>query len=131
MESREPRVLAAGLERMAFERLAPFLRRDALSVDWVATAEAGVSMAWKNQYDVILIDGNPGQWPLERVVRDHPNTEFAESAKRLLGRLRGGAVFSEAPVYFNEQFRIGMTFLQRTALKKHQAQNYQSTTDHT
>ena len=25
----------------------------------------------------------------------------------LLGRLRGGAVFSEAPVYFNEQFRIG------------------------
>jgi hypothetical protein len=62
--------LAAGLERMAFERLAPFLRRDALSVDWVATAEAGVSMAWKNQYDVILIDGNPGQWPLERVVRD-------------------------------------------------------------
>jgi cytochrome c-type biogenesis protein CcmH/NrfG len=26
---------------------------------------------------------------LERVVRDHPNTEFAESAKRLLGRLRG------------------------------------------
>jgi hemolysin activation/secretion protein len=25
----------------------------------------------------------------------------------LLGRLQGGAIFSEAPVYFNEQFRIG------------------------
>ena len=70
MESKEPRVLAAGLERMAFERLAPFLRRDALTVDWVATPEAGVSMAWKNEYDVILIDANPGHWPLERVVRD-------------------------------------------------------------
>jgi hypothetical protein len=70
MEPKEPRVLAAGLERMAFERLAPFLRRDALSVDWVATPEAGVSMAWKNEYDVILIDANPGDWPLERVVRD-------------------------------------------------------------
>jgi DNA-binding NarL/FixJ family response regulator len=66
----EPRVLAAGLERLAFERLAPFLRRDALSVDWVATPEAGVSIAWKTHYDVIIMDANPGDWPLERVVRE-------------------------------------------------------------
>ncbi|MGD9252831.1 MAG: PilZ domain-containing protein [Holophagae bacterium] len=70
MQSKEPRVLAAGLERVAFERLAPFLRRDALSVEWVATPEAGVPMAWENKYDVILFDANPGQRPLERVVRD-------------------------------------------------------------
>jgi hypothetical protein len=70
MDGKEPRVLAAGLERPTFERLAPFLRRDAVSVDWVATPEAGVPIAWKNSYDVILVDAAPGNWPLERVVRE-------------------------------------------------------------
>ncbi len=70
MNGKEPRVLAAGLERLAFERLAPFLRRDALSVDWVATPEAGVSMAWKSHYDVIIMDAEPSDWPLDRVVRE-------------------------------------------------------------
>jgi DNA-binding NarL/FixJ family response regulator len=78
MNGKEPRVLAAGLERLAFERLAPFLRRDALSVDWVATPEAGVSMAWKSHYDVIIMDAEPSDWPLERVVREM-RSEASES----------------------------------------------------
>ncbi len=70
MDSKEPRVLAAGLERMAFERIAPELRRDTLGVDWVATPEAGVSMARKTRYDVIIMDAEPCDWPLEKVVHE-------------------------------------------------------------
>ena len=70
MDGNQPRVLAAGLERMAFERLAPELRRDALGVEWVATPEAGVSMACKSRYDVIIMHVEPRQVPLEKVVRE-------------------------------------------------------------
>ena len=48
MANQEPRILAAGLERTAFLRLAPELRRDSLEVDWVATPEVGVALAVKN-----------------------------------------------------------------------------------
>ena len=66
----EPKILAAGLERRAFERIAPELRRDALKVDWVATPEAGVALAVKNQYDVIIMDAEPCDWPLTKVVSE-------------------------------------------------------------
>ena len=70
MPSKEPRILAAGLERMAFMRLAPELRRDSLEVDWVATPEAGVSLALKKRYDVIIMDAEPCDWPLTKVVSE-------------------------------------------------------------
>jgi len=70
MNIREPKILAAGLERRAFERIAPELRRDALSVDWVATPEAGVALALKNRYDVIIMDAEPCDWPLTKVVSE-------------------------------------------------------------
>jgi len=63
------KVLAAGIERMTFEKLAPVLRRDAVQVDWVATPEAGVNLAGEHRYDVILMDAVPCDWPLEKVVR--------------------------------------------------------------
>ena len=68
MPVKETRILAAGLERLAFERLAPELRRDTLGVDWVATPEAGVALAVKKRYDVIIMDAEPCDWPLAKVV---------------------------------------------------------------
>ncbi len=75
MHGREQKVLAAGIERSAFEQLAPVLRRDALEVDWVATPEAGVNLASEQRFDVVILDAEPADWSLEEVVR----------------RLRGGA----------------------------------------
>jgi DNA-binding NarL/FixJ family response regulator len=69
VEHTDTKVLAAGIERMTFERLAPVLRRDAVQVDWVATPEAGVNLAGERRYDVILMDAVPCDWPLEKVVR--------------------------------------------------------------
>jgi len=70
VDDNQPRVLAVGLERMAFERLAPELRRGTLTVEWVATPDAGVSMACKSRYDVIIMDAEPCQRPLEKMVRE-------------------------------------------------------------
>lgn len=69
MSGGEQRILAAGIERSAFEQLAPVLRRDALEVDWVATPEAGVSLAAEQHYDVVILDAEPSDWSLEEVVR--------------------------------------------------------------
>ncbi len=69
VERMNTKVLAAGIERATFERLAPVIRRDAVKVDWVATPEAGVNMASEHRYDVILMDAEPCDWPLEKVVR--------------------------------------------------------------
>ena len=69
MEHINTKVLAAGIERMTFEKLAPVLRRDAVKVEWVATPEAGVKLAGENRYDVILMDAVPCDWSLEKVVR--------------------------------------------------------------
>ncbi len=70
MKDQELKILAAGLERRAFERIAPALRSEALKVDWVATPEAGVALAGKNQYDVIVMDAEPCDWPLTKVVSE-------------------------------------------------------------
>jgi DNA-binding NarL/FixJ family response regulator len=70
MPVQEIRILAAGLERLAFERLAPELRRHALEVDWVATPEAGVALAVKKRFDVIIMDAEPCDWPLAKVVSE-------------------------------------------------------------
>ena len=70
MDRDEPRVLAAGLGRMAFDRLAPELQRDALEVEWVETPEAGVALAKKSRYDVIIMDAEPCERPLEDVIRE-------------------------------------------------------------
>jgi hypothetical protein len=69
VEHFDTKVLAAGIERETFEKLAPVLRRDAVRVDWVATPEAGVNLAGEHRYDVILMDAVPCDWPLEKVVR--------------------------------------------------------------
>ena len=69
VEHTNTKVLAAGIERMTFEKLAPVIRRDAVRVDWVATPEAGVSLAAEHRYDVLLMDAVPCDWPLEKVVR--------------------------------------------------------------
>jgi len=69
VEHADTKVLAAGIERMMFEKLAPVLRRDAVQVDWIATPEAGVNLAGEHRYDVILMDAVPCDWPLEKVVR--------------------------------------------------------------
>jgi CheY-like chemotaxis protein len=68
MNTREPRVLAAGVERQAFERLVPVLQRDAVQVDWVASPEAGIALAAEQRYDVIILDAEPAESSLERVV---------------------------------------------------------------
>jgi hypothetical protein len=73
VEHSNTKVLAAGIERLTFERLAPVLRRDAVQVDWVATPEAGVMLAGDHRYDVILMDAEPCNWPLEKVVRSFRN----------------------------------------------------------
>ena len=65
----DTKVLAAGIERGTFEHLAPVLRREAVQVEWVETPEAGVNIAGKHRYDVILMDAMPCDWPLEKVVR--------------------------------------------------------------
>ena len=69
MYGREHKVLAAGIERSAFELLAPVLRRDEVQVEWVPTPEAGVSLASGHQYDVVILDAEPVDWTLESVVR--------------------------------------------------------------
>ena len=70
MKDQGPNILVAGLERQAFQRIAPELRRDALKVDWVATPEAGVAQAVKSRYDVIIMDAEPCAWPLTKVVSE-------------------------------------------------------------
>jgi len=70
MANQEPKILAAGLERQTFERIAPELRRGAVKVDWVATPEAGVALAGKDRYDLIIMDAEPCSWPLTKVVSE-------------------------------------------------------------
>jgi len=70
VESHGPRVLAAGLERTAFERLEPELQRDTVGVEWVATPEAGASLARKSRYEVVIMDAEPCEKLLEDVVRE-------------------------------------------------------------
>jgi hypothetical protein len=70
VDRHEPRVLAAGLGRVAFDRLAPELQRDTVGIEWVETPEAGVALARKSRYDVIIMDAEPCERPLEEVVRE-------------------------------------------------------------
>ncbi|MCG6948131.1 MAG: PilZ domain-containing protein [Acidobacteria bacterium] len=70
MEPKNTKVLAAGIDRVTFEQLAPVMQRDAVEVDWVATPEEGVDLASGNRYDVIIMDAAvPADWPLELVVK--------------------------------------------------------------
>ena len=68
MSFKEPKVLAAGVERGTFERLAPVLQRDALQIDWVPAPEAAVELAAKQRYEVIILDAEPTEKSLERIV---------------------------------------------------------------
>jgi CheY-like chemotaxis protein len=70
MNGKEQKVLAAGIDRSAFEELAPVMRRDAVQVDWVATPEEGVKLATEQKFDVVILDAEPPDWSLERVVRE-------------------------------------------------------------
>jgi hypothetical protein len=40
-----------------------------VQVDWVATPEAGVSLASEQHFDVVILDAEPADWPLEKVVK--------------------------------------------------------------
>ena len=82
--NQEPKILAAGLERRAFERIAPELRRDALTVDWVATPEAGVALAVKHRYDIIIMDAEPCDWPLTKVVSEFRSAHSPSSDAAIL-----------------------------------------------
>lgn len=62
------KVLVTGIERSAYEGLAPVLRRSALHVDRVSTPEAGVALARAVQFDVIILDGKPGEQSMRTVV---------------------------------------------------------------
>lgn len=84
MEHTDTKVLAAGIERVTFERLAPVIRRGDVQVDWVATPEAGVSLAGEHRYDVILMDAVPCDWPLERVVRSFRDPESPSKSAAIL-----------------------------------------------
>jgi len=55
---------------MTFDRLAPELQRDTIDVEWVETPEAGVALAKKSRYDVIIMDAEPCERPLEDVIRE-------------------------------------------------------------
>ena len=55
---------------MAFDRLAPELQRETVGVEWVETPEAGVVLANKSRYDVIIMDAEPAERPLEDVIRE-------------------------------------------------------------
>jgi hypothetical protein len=68
MTKKEKRILVTGLEKGTFERFAPELRREALKVDWTATLEEGVALGVKNRYDLIIMDAEPCDWPLPKVV---------------------------------------------------------------
>jgi CheY-like chemotaxis protein len=70
MSFKEPKVLAAGVEQDAFRRLAPVLQRDALQVDWVASPERGVELAAEQRYDVIILDAEPSERSLEKIVAE-------------------------------------------------------------
>ena len=65
------KVLAAGINRKAFEGLVPVLRRKAFDVKWVATAEAGVKLAKDEQFDIIVSSAEPEEMTLELIVRSY------------------------------------------------------------
>jgi len=95
------KVLVAGIERSAYEGFAPVLRRSELHVDRVSTPEAGVALARAVQFEVIILDGEPGEQSLDTVVgsirsQHSPSREAAvvvlaepsrvEAAQALMGR---------------------------------------------
>lgn len=84
MEHEGKNVLAAGIEREAFERLAPVIRRDSVKVDWVETPEAGIESASKDHFDVIIMDAGPRDMPLEEVVRSYRYSSSASSNAAIL-----------------------------------------------
>lgn len=71
MSEEGKKVLAAGINRTAFEGLVPVLRRRAFDVKWVATAEAGVKLAREELFDVIVSSAEPEEMTLELIVRSY------------------------------------------------------------
>lgn len=84
MANQGPKILAAGLERRAFERIAPEIRREALKVDWVATPEAGAALALKDRYDLIIMDAEPCDWPLTKVVSEFRSANSLSSEAAIM-----------------------------------------------
>ena len=79
MTKNETRILTAGIEKQAFERIAPELRREAFKIDWVATLEEGVALAAKNRYNLIIMDAEPCDWPLAKVVGGYRSASSTSS----------------------------------------------------
>lgn len=84
MEHESKNVLAAGIEREAFEKLAPVIRRASVRVDWVETPEAGIESASKSPFDVIIMNAEPRDLPLDEVVRSYRYSSSASSNAAIL-----------------------------------------------
>jgi len=63
------KVVVAGIERENYEEFSPVLQRRELQVDLVPTAEAGVTLAASVKFDVIILNAETREQPLEDVVR--------------------------------------------------------------
>jgi hypothetical protein len=84
VEHERKNVLAAGIGREAFERLAPVIRRASVQVDWVETPEAGIESAGKSPFDVIIMNADSRDLPLEEVVRSFRYSSSASSSAAIL-----------------------------------------------
>lgn len=69
MEHPSKKVLAAGIEREAFEELAPVIQRDSVKVDWAETIEAGAETARMQHFDIVIMSAKPRELPLEEMVQ--------------------------------------------------------------
>lgn len=69
MVIKQPKVVTVGIDRTAFERLAPVLRRDPIDVDWIPTLEAGLVLVTNQAFDVIILTARPFGESLKDVLR--------------------------------------------------------------
>jgi hypothetical protein len=61
--------LAAGIKRDAFESLAPVIQRDSVKIDWAETIEAGAESARMQRFDIVIMNAEPRELPLEEMVQ--------------------------------------------------------------
>ena len=73
------RIIAIGIERAVFERLAPVLRRDQFDVDWIPTLEAALILVTEQPFDILILNAAPFGEPLENVLGKIRSHESASS----------------------------------------------------
>jgi len=84
MVDTQPSVLAVGVDRTVFERLAPVLRRAGVEVDWVPTLEAGLVLVTNQPFDAIVLGARPVDPSLEDVLRVIRGDGSASSDKAIV-----------------------------------------------